>query len=300
MSQVYYAPHGQRKRVAVQDLVLEWAVAHLREFPWRNEGQTSYQILVAEVLLKRTTATAAARVYENFVTRFDSLKSIADASLDDLAQALSSIGLQRQRARSFKALADHLIDLEAGEVPNTLPQLLRVPGIGEYSARAVMLFGYGIRTAILDANVERLLHRVFLADLGDRPTRRTLQGLADDLLPVTDYRDYNFALLDIGAIVCRYVAPRCHECPLIQVCDYYQQSSAGMIRELPGRYQTSTSANLRKLRIASGMSLQSLASAAKVTKATVIRIESGKSSPNDRTLARLATALGVEVSDLTS
>ena len=299
MSRAYHA-HGQQKRVAAQELVLQWAVAHLRDFPWRNEDRTAYEILVAEVLLKRTTATAAARVYEDFIARFASPKSIADATLNDLAQALSTIGLQRQRARSFKALASHLMELGACEVPDTLPQLLRMPGIGDYSARAIMLFGHGIPVAILDSNVERLLHRVFLADLAERPSQHTLQGLADGLLPVTDYRDYNFALLDLGATVCRYVAPRCQECPLIQVCDYYQQSSAGMIRELPGRYQTSTSTNLRMLRIASGMSLQSLAFAARVTKSTVIRIESGRSSPTDRTLSKLATALGVEISELTT
>ncbi len=300
MSRVYHVQHGPQKRVAVQDLVLQWAAAHLRDFPWRNENRTAYEILVAEVLLKRTTATAAARVYDDFIARFASLKNIADASLDDLAQALSSIGLQRQRARSFKGLACHLIGLEAGQVPSTLPQLLRVPGIGEYSARAIMLFGHGIPAAILDANVERLLHRVYLADLVERPARHTLQGLADDLLPSTDYRNYSFALLDLGATVCRYVAPQCHECPLVQACDYYQQSSTGMVRELPGRYQTSTSTNLRMMRLANGMSLQSLASTAQVTKSTVIRIESGRSSPTDRTLAKLATALGVEVSDLTN
>lgn len=256
-------------------------------------------MLVAEVLLKRTTATAAAKVYEDFIHQFPSPHSLADASITSVARALSSVGLQRQRARSFKSLADHLIRAESGQIPRSLPRLLDVPGLGEYSARAVLSFGHGTPAAILDTNVERLLHRVFLTVLPDKPSQSTLQELADQLLPVSDHRDYNFALLDLGATICRYVKPRCDECPLNSVCDFRVQHSAGLVRELPGRYQTVTSVNLKRIRAERGMSLQSLATVAGVSKLTVIRVESGKSAPNRKTLDKLAKALHVDVSDLT-
>ena len=290
---------GREKWAAVQDLILEWAAAHLRDYPWRDGGRTSYEVLVAEVLLKRTTATAAARVYGDFFQQFPSPQSIADAPIAAVAKALLSVGLQRQRARSFKSLADHLIRTESGQIPSSLPRLLSVPGLGAYSARAVLSFGHGIPAAILDTNVERLLHRVFLTVLPDKPSQSTLQELADQLLPASDHRDYNFALLDLGATVCRYVKPRCDECPLNSVCDYRVQHSAGLVRELPGRYQTVISINLKRIRSERGMSLQSLATAAGISKLTVIRVESGKSTPNPRTLDRLAKALHVEVSGLT-
>ncbi len=291
--------HGQHKWAAVRDLILEWAAAHLRDYPWRDETRSAYDVLVAEVLLKRTTATAAARVYEDFIHQFPSPQSLADAPVADIATALSRVGLQRQRARSFKALADHLTAVEAGRVPGSLSRLLEVPGLGPYSARAVLSFGHGVPAAIMDTNVERLLHRIFLATLPERPSQHILQELADQLLPTNDHRDYNLALLDLGAVVCRYVEPRCGECPLHSVCNYYQQYSAGLVRELPGRYQTVTSINLKRIRSEKGMSLQSLATAAGISKLTVIRVESGKSAPNSRTLDKLANALQVDVSNLT-
>ena len=289
----------QQKRAAVQDLILEWAAAHLRDYPWRNVSRSAYEILVAEVLLKRTTATAAGRVYRDFINQFPSPQHLAHAPISTIARALSNVGLQQQRARSFKALAHYLIANEAGQVPTTLPRLLKIPGLGAYGARAVLSFGHGIPAAILDANVERILHRLFLDSLPERPSQDLLQELADQLLPTTDHRDYNFALLDLGGVVCRYVDPRCHECPLNTVCDYRQQYTAGKISEPPGRYETPTSANLRRIRSEKGLSLQSLAATAGVSKLTVIRIESGKSTPNSRTTARLANALQVAVADLT-
>ena len=289
---------GQHKWAAVQDLILEWAAAHLRDYPWRDESRSAYDVLVAEVLLKRTTATAAARVYVNFIRQFPSPQSLADAPIATVAKALSSVGLQRQRARSFKALADYLMENEAGRVPETLPQLLEVPGLGAYGARAILSFGHGLPAAILDANVERILHRLFLDGLPERPSQDLFQELADQLLPTTDHKDYNFALLDLGAMVCRYVEPRCDDCPLNTICDYRQQYSAGLIREPPGRYQTPSALNLRRIRLEKGFSLRTLAYAAKVSKLTIIRIESGKSTPNNRTLEKLADALGVSVSTL--
>ena len=291
--------HGNEKLVAVRELILEWAATHLRDYPWRHAGRTAYEVLVAEMLLKRTTATAAAKVYEDFLRQFPSPLSLAEARISSVALTLSRVGLQQQRARSFKALADHLMVTEMGQIPATLPQLLEVPGLGPYSARAILSFGHGVPAAIVDTNVERLLHRIFLSTLPERPSQRVVQELADQILPTIDHRDYNLALLDLGATVCRYVEPQCEECPLNAVCDYRSQYSAGLVRELPGRYQTTTSMNLKRIRSERGMSLQSLANTAAVSKLTVIRVESGKSTPNSRTLDRLADALQVEVSDLT-
>jgi len=272
----------------------------LRDYPWREPGRTSYEILIAEVLLKRTTATAAARVYEAFIHRFPSIQTINSASEGQLASALSKVGLQRQRAKAIKALARHLSEEQSGNIPSDLDQLLGTPGLGDYSARAVLSFGFGIPVAVVDANVERILGRVFQNVLPPRPPGRLLQELASSLLPSGSHRRHNLGLLDLGALICRYIDPLCPECLLAPICDYYDRNKARLIKEEPGRYETAVGMKLRNVRKEKGIGLAKLAQLAKVSKLTIIRIESGKTSPRPETIAKLAAALGVSTEELTA
>ena len=276
---------------AVQRSILRWAAGHTRNFPWRSPGRAPYEVLIAEVLLKRTTASAVARVYESFLAQFCSVQGIAHADAEMVASALSTVGLQRQRAKAIKALAEYLVEEEGGDVPRDLLSLLKVPGLGEYSARAVLSFGLGVPVGVLDANVERVLHRVFQSSLSDRPSRPVLQALVNALLPEAAHREFNFGLLDLGALVCRYVEPRCEQCPLGGLCDFYGSGqSAGPASKLSTR--------LREVRIAKGLSLTCVAQEAGVAKLTIINIEASRTVPQLATIRKLAMALGVEPSDL--
>lgn len=289
---------NHHKRLAAQQAVLGWAASHLRDYPWRKSLGDPHAVLVAELLLKRTTATAASRIYAEFLGQFPNLTTLSESSEEKLSIALEKVGLQRQRARAIKALAFYLNDVAGGTIPNELARLLAVPGLGEYSARAVLSFGFDIPAAVVDSNVERVLSRVFQDLLPTRPTQRALQELADRLLPEKSHRLFNFALLDLGALVCRYVGPRCGECPIAHVCDYYKQSKQRIIRETPARYETSVGTKLRRIRQERGLSLVKLAQGSSVSKLTIIRIESGKTSPRDETLRKLATVLNVELEEL--
>ena len=282
------------KRQLLQNAVLNWATGQLREYPWRKGGRNPYEILVAELLLKRTTATAVARIYDDFLHRFPSLKAFNEVSEEELASALSRVGLHRQRAKSIKALAQYLTKAEKGNIPGDLHRLLAIPGIGEYSARAVLSFGFGFPVAVLDVNVERILARVFQNFLPPRAPQSLLQELADALIARGSHRDYNLAMLDLGALVCRYVDPRCKECPLGPICDYRNLTKDGLIKEKPGRYETSIGRTIRGLRQEKCISLAKLAHLSGVSKLTIIRIESGRSSPRPETLRKIANALNVE------
>lgn len=282
------------KRRLFQEAVLCWVTDQLRDYPWRKPGRSPYEILIAEILLKRTTATAAARVYEDFLHKFPSPQAINDADEEELAQVLSKVGLQWQRAKAIKGLAYYLEETQGGEIPFDLPQLLRVPGLGEYSARGILSFGSSIPVAVLDANVERIVSRVFQNALPWKPSKRLLQGLADSLLPDESHKKYNLGLLDLGALVCRYVNPLCLQCPLASICDYYTRNMGGLIKEEPGRYDTAIGTKLRKVRLERGIGLAKLAHISGVSKLTVIRIESGKTSPRPETIGKLAAALGIE------
>ena len=279
------------------DHILKWAGQNFGEFPWRG-NRSPYEILVAEFLLKRTTATAVNRVYENFVDKFPSLQAIASTSEEELVQSLSGVGLQRQRARSLKRLVTWLLTTRGGDVPYDLKSLLEVPGIGDYSAAAILSFGHGTRIAVLDANVERIIARVFGNSLPPRPSKTTLNEVAQRLLPVERHREYNYGLLDLGRLVCRYADPKCGICPLNSVCDYSVKSSAENIWGELKRPSDDPKSKLKMVRHNSGLSLQRLAELAGVSKLTVIRIESGISSPRYETLEKLARALQVPPDEL--
>jgi A/G-specific adenine glycosylase len=204
---------------AIRAAILGWARANPRDYPWRRPGVAPYEVLVAEILLKRTTATAAARVYHSIITRYPSLDALAKASEESIAQDLVTIGLQSQRARDLKRLAEYVSEKEGGEIPRDLERLLRIPGLGDYSARAILSFACGITAAVVDSNVERVLRRVFRDWMPEKISRELLQAMADELLPKTDHRGFNLGLLDLGAIVCRYIRPKCGKCPLALLCD---------------------------------------------------------------------------------
>ena len=174
---------------------------------------------MAEVLLKRTTARAAARVFTTFICQFPDVGSVRRAEVEELEKVLVPVGLYRQRAKGFKELAEYLTVEHDGQVPGTLPNLLKVPHLGPYSARAIMSFGHGVPAAIVDSNVQRVLGRLYRYRLGEAPSVADTQALADLVLDPERHQAFNWALLDLGATVCRYDVPRCSSCPLAGSCD---------------------------------------------------------------------------------
>ena len=286
-----------QERSSFADCVLQWGGQNFGDFPWRV-SRSPYEILLAELLLKRTTATAAARVYEGFLARFPSLQDIASAPDNELVRALTDVGLQRQRAHSMKNLASWLLSKHDGRVPPDLEELLRVPGLGDYSATAILSFGYGVRAAVLDTNVERILLRVFQDALPARPSRTVLREVAQNLLPKEGHREYNYALLDLGRLICRYANPLCGECPLASVCDFYRGANGRGIHQVEDATKAALPSKLRAIRRDRGLSLKRLAEIAKVSKLTVIHIEAGRTSPRRETLEKLAKALQVHPEEL--
>lgn len=280
----------EEKKCALQRDVLTWAASYLRDYPWRRPGQNLYMILVAEILLKRTTATAAARVYEVFLEKYPTLFKLATATQAELAHDLAPIGLYRQRASAIAQLTSYLIEHEGGLVPKSLERLLRTPGLGHYSARAILSFGHDVPTAVVDANVRRVLLRVLWGVIPSKSTQASLQAIADMFLPEHAHRSFNFAMLDLGALICRYTAPQCQTCPLDSVCDSYKNKAA--------EQQVLPISLLRQVRLASGVTLAQLAKRAGVSKLTIINIEAQRTTPRQETIQKLAVALEVAPADI--
>ena len=200
--------------------LLCWFARNGRSFPWREATRTPYEVVVAEILLQRTTAVAVARTYIGFLKRYPSWIVLAQAPLEGLENLLRPLGLWRQKAQAFQRLAQS-IEMNSGVVPDARKELERLPGIGPYTASAVLALVYGRAEPLLDVNMTRLLGR-FLGppESIEAKPRRALHAHALRLVRSKRGLEVNWAALDFGALVCRARRPLCPECPLMARCHY--------------------------------------------------------------------------------
>jgi A/G-specific adenine glycosylase len=210
----------ESRKTHIRKGLLKWAKRNLRTFPWRQDV-SPYRILVAEVLLKRTTSTAVERLFPSFVQAYPDISALAGARKKDLRQKLVQLGYHKKRAEIFIEMARYIMKKYHGRIPKTQEELLDIPHIGDYTANAILSLAYGIPAAMVDCNVIRIITRVFLKRLPEKTPQKIVQEVADLLSPKKDYQCYNYALLDLGALVCRSGTPKCKICPINRYCDYY-------------------------------------------------------------------------------
>jgi A/G-specific adenine glycosylase len=190
--------------------VLQWGLPRLRDLPWRRT-RDPWAILVSEVMLQQTQALRVIPKWQEFMATFPTPAFCAEASLGDVLRLWQGLGYPR-RARNLHAAATRIE--AAGEFPSTLDALLALPGVGGYTARAVLAFAFERDVAVVDTNIARVLARV----AGHRLTAKQVQVAADATLPVGQAWAWNQCLMDIGAVLCRPTSPDCAACPLQQRC----------------------------------------------------------------------------------
>lgn len=198
---------GGRKH---SDEVLQWGLPRLRDLPWRRT-RDPWSILVSEVMLQQTQALRVIPKWQEFIAAYPSPLSCAAASLGDVLRLWQGLGYPR-RARNLHAAATEIA--AQGEFPSTLEALLSLPGVGQYTARAVLAFAFGVDAAVVDTNIARVLARV----AGHRLTPKQAQAAADAALPPGDSWTWNQCLMDLGAVLCRPTSPECESCPLAARC----------------------------------------------------------------------------------
>jgi A/G-specific adenine glycosylase len=214
------SPEAAKRISWLRRRLLSWFARNGRSFPWREAGMTPYEVVVAEILLQRTTAAGVARAYIGFLNRYPSWIALARAPLQGLENALRPLGLWRQKALAFQHLAQS-IEVNGGVVPRTRKELERLPAIGPYTASAVLTIVYGQAEALLDVNMARLLGRFLGPSQGAKASsRRKLHAHALRLVSSKHSLEVNWAVLDFGALVCRARSPLCLECPLWARCQY--------------------------------------------------------------------------------
>jgi A/G-specific adenine glycosylase len=210
---------AKKRKPQIAIALQQWSQNALRDFPWRK-NITPYKILVAEFLLKRTTATAVNRVFEDFIRLYPSLEALSTADSNELSQFLKTLGYHKERSKTIKEAAQFIMDKYNGKIPKDRESLIGIPNIGPYTAGAILSLGFGIKAPMKDSNVNRILQRVFFKNLPKRSVNRILMEVAQEIVPKTNYQIFNLALIDLGASVCTYRKANCKICPLKDVCDY--------------------------------------------------------------------------------
>ena len=189
-----------------QDALLGWAAVRLRELPWRAT-RDPWGILVSEVMLQQTGVARVMPKWHAFMESFPTPADCAHAALGDVLRAWQGLGYPR-RARNLQAAAREIVVRHGGEVPQSLDDLLALPGVGPYTARAVSAFAFELDAAVVDTNVARVLARL----AGERLTAKRAQAEADRMLASGTAWLWNQGLMELGAMVCR-PTPSCDECP---------------------------------------------------------------------------------------
>ncbi len=221
-----------RRRRLVQRLV-GWYRGAARDLPWRR-SRDPYAIWISEAMLQQTRVETVGDFWVRFLERFPSVEALAAASEEDVLAAWSGLGYYR-RARALHAAARRIASDHAGEFPRTRGELLALPGIGRYTAGALLSIAFDQPEPLVDGNVERVFARLFELDAaaGSPELVRSAWALAERFasdLGQARPRDWNQALMELGATLCTPRAPRCPECPLVRSC---AARRSGRALELP-------------------------------------------------------------------
>ena len=200
-----------RQNAQFRDDLLAWFAQNRRDFPWRRSGLNPWQVLLVEMCLHRTRADQVAQVADRFLTHGETPTTFLQ-NYDVLKPSLASLGL-RWRTENLVTVAEFVRDRLRGRVPETWQELVAVPGVGDYIASAVLCFAFNRPSVLLDTNTERIAHRVFGKMPKPPPWRlklslHQLAGSEGADMP------WNWALFDLGALICTARAPKCTECPV--------------------------------------------------------------------------------------
>lgn len=206
---------GTLVAVTPTELLLEWSVESGRDLPWRRT-RDPWSILVAEVMLQQTQVARVVSRWSAFLDRFPTVVACATAEAADVIDEWAGLGYNR-RAVALHRLAVECSARHGARIPDSLDALLGLPGVGRYTARAVLVFAFERRVGVLDTNVGRVLARRCGRPL--RPAQA--QGIADAAVPDGSAWAWNQAMLDLGALVCTARTPRCGSCPLAEGCAWF-------------------------------------------------------------------------------
>lgn len=227
--------------------LLAWFRRHQRDLPWRRDTRP-YAIWVSEMMLQQTQVSTVIPYYNRWMERFPTVEALAAAEEDDVLHAWQGLGYY-SRARSLLRGAREVVRSYGGRVPDQVEALLALPGIGRYTAGAIASIAYNQPAPIVDGNVLRVLTRLFAlrGDPRKAPLHPRLWELAEALIPEGEAREFNPALMELGATICTPLRPRCRECPVAEAC---VARNLGIPEELP---ETAPGPEITAVQMAAGL-----------------------------------------------
>ena len=218
--------HRSENVVDLQKCLLNWFKDNKREMPWRT-SVTPYGTLVSEIMLQQTQVSTVIPYFNRWMEKFPTIQHLANANEDDVLQMWKGLGYYSRATRLIKA-AKMIVDEFDGEIPTTRQQILKIPGIGPYTAGAILSIAYDLQEPLIDGNVIRVLSRVF--GILKRPESRInakdcktvdeyLWKIARDIVPKINPGFFNESLMELGSEVCTPKQPKCAECPIQSHCE---------------------------------------------------------------------------------
>jgi A/G-specific adenine glycosylase len=220
-----------RELAAFRRQLLGWFRQFQRDLPWRRTSDP-YRIWLSEIMLQQTRVAAAIPYYERFLQRFPDVHSLAAAPQEEVLRLWSGLGYY-SRARNLQKAAQQIIAKHGGQFPERVEDALALPGIGNYTAAAILSIAFKQKYAVLDGNVARVLARLgaIRGDLRESKRWQELQDTADGLLEPKSPGDWNQAMMELGATLCTPKSPQCLLCPVMQFCEGRKQGIAESLPE---------------------------------------------------------------------
>ncbi len=201
-----------------RDRLIEWFHENRRDLPWRQTSDP-YKIWVAETMLQQTQVSKVIPYYNRFILRFPTVQALAKAPLSKVLKAWENLGYYA-RARNLHKAARQIVRHGNGEFPGEMQTIRALPGIGPYTAAAILSIAFGQDYALVDGNVIRVLTRItrYGGNPRDSQGKKHLARMAEDFLARGQAGDYNQAVMELGATVCVPTNPHCQECPVAHLC----------------------------------------------------------------------------------
>lgn len=224
----------------ISSTLLDWYDEHARALPWRippgaplpQDASWPYRVWLSEVMLQQTTVAAVKPYFEKFTRIWPDIEGLAAASDDEIMAAWAGLGYY-SRARNLAKCAREVA--ARGGFPSTEKELRELPGLGAYTAAAIAAIAFGQRAVVIDANVERVVARLFGIDEPLPSARISIRQRAEAITPETRAGDFAQAMMDLGSNVCTARAPRCHLCPLREYCEGHRSGEPERLPVKPAR-----------------------------------------------------------------
>lgn len=213
----------------ISNLLVTWYKKNARDLPWRNTTDP-YKIWLSEIILQQTTVSQGTSYYNKITELYPTVFDLANAHIDDVLKAWQGLGYY-SRARNLHFTANHIVNNYNGVFPNNYKELIKLKGVGPYTAAAIASFCFKENKVVVDGNVIRVISRLYgIKDaVDDRQTLLQINKLAQELCDAQKPEVFNQAIMEFGALQCKAKNPNCSKCKLSKSCKAFQNNSTGSI-----------------------------------------------------------------------